>query len=519
MNGGESEFKKKMTMVSKNSNWSDHVRSIVLMISFIIIASIIAYGFQKMQFSETNIVLVYILFVLLAAKLTNGYFYGILSSILSTAAYNYFFTKPYFSFRVDDIGYIITFVIMIITAIITSASTSRIKQNVIKSNQKELEIRTLYQLTSHLAESIEIKDIAKITVKTLYKWSGLKTGFLCFDENGVLEKAFVQQLTIDKQIYREVDDKTWNSYQNKQLNQEYYYTEEFCDYPIHGRKDVLAILRIPRVDDLDPSKANLLHTVIDSIGIAMDRLIEERKRLKSKEEIVQERYRGNLLRSISHDVRTPLSGIMGMAEILMDKQRNNAEVYQLSCSIYKDADWLKSLVENILSLTKLQEGKLVINKKWEAIEELIGSAVGHFVYSYPDYKINIELPPEIVMVKVDAKLIVQVLTNLIDNAIKHSKPDGELLIKVDNDKLKNVVEISLIDDGEGIVVEDLPHIFKTFYTSDFRITDSIKGVGLGLSICSTIIAAHGGEIMAENRKDQHGAIFKFTLLKKEEADE
>ncbi|WP_244971275.1 sensor histidine kinase [Vallitalea guaymasensis] len=508
-------------MIQKKDALNRKIFSLFLVTLFLGIASMIGYLFHRLEFSETNIVIVYILFVLLSARLTSGYSYGIISSIASTFTYNYLFTEPYFTFQVNDPGYIMTFIIMTVTAVITSALTSRVKQNAIESSRKETETRALYQLTNHLTDAIDMHDIAKITAEAISEIFSYKIGFLCFDENGVPEKSFVQQISKDKQIYREVDDVMQIKYRIEELRTAYYMNEEFCDWPIYGRETILGILRIPKEisENLNDSQIKLLHTMLESTALAMDRLMESKQRLKSKEEMVQERYRGNLLRAISHDIRTPLSGIMGTAEILMDMTKEKEEEFELVTAIYKDADWLRSLVENILNLTKLQEGKLILNKQFEALEELIGSAIGHFSRRTLDFEITVDLPEKIILIPVDAKLIMQVLINLIDNAMKHSEVNSEIRIKVIEIESKKEVEVSVIDSGEGITYKDLPNIFQMFYTSNCRITDVKHGIGLGLSICEAIVQAHGGTIKAENRQNNNGAVFSFTLPMEEKTNE
>ena len=143
-----------------------------------------------------------------------------------------------------------------------------------------------------------------------------------------------------------------------------------------------------------------------------------------------ERERANLLRAISHDLRTPLSGIMGTSEMLMDMTDKEDRRQELLQGIYQDADWLKSLVENILSLTRLQDGKIVIQKEMEAIEEVIGCAVAHVERSFPEREIQVEIPEEFRLVPMDAKLIEQVITNLLDNAVKHTRPQEAMFLPV-----------------------------------------------------------------------------------------
>lgn len=179
--------------------------------------------------------------------------------------------------------------------------------------------------------------------------------------------------------------------------------------------------------------------------------------------------------------------------------------------IHGDADWLHSLVENILSLTRLQEGKLTLNKQPEAVEEVVGGAVSHITQRSPEHEITINIPNELFLVPMDVKLIEQVLINLLDNAIKHTLPGNEISVTVVHDEDAKCAVFSVADRGEGIAEEDLPNIFKMFYTTHVKHADSQRGIGLGLPICDAIVKAHGGNISAQNRKNGQGAEFIFTL--------
>ena len=223
----------------------------------------------------------------------------------------------------------------------------------------------------------------------------------------------------------------------------------------------------------------------------------------------RERERANLLRAISHDLRTPLSGIMGTSEILMDMTDKEDRRQELLQGIYQDADWLKSLVENILSLTRLQDGKIVIQKEMEAIEEVIGCAVAHVERSFPEREIQVEIPDEFRLVPMDAKLIEQVITNLLDNEVKHTRPQETITVSAGY--TEDTLLVSVRDEGEGIAEADVSNLFKIFYTSKTRSADVKRGIGLGLTICETVVNAHGGTITGRNRTDGKGAEFIFTL--------
>ncbi|MBQ3078725.1 MAG: ATP-binding protein [Clostridia bacterium] len=273
---------------------------------------------------------------------------------------------------------------------------------------------------------------------------------------------------------------------------------------------ILAVLRIPQNIGaaMTEAQTRMLHSVIESAALALERLRSLQQQVRSREETTRERYRGNLLRAISHDIRTPLSGIMGTSEMLMASTDRDDPRYAQARDINQDAQWLHNMVENILNLTKLQDGKLVLHKQPEAVEEVVGAALTMMEKRLPGRNIDVEMPDNVVMVPMDARLISQVLINLLDNADKHTAQDRQISVSVCTDE-KNVC-ITVADRGKGIPERDLPHIFQMFYTAHTQIPDSRRGVGLGLAICQSIVEAHGGNIRAENRKDG-GAAFTFTL--------
>lgn len=498
---------------SQSKEYSNTIRYVMIMVFIIAAATGIGRLFQYMRFPETNIVIVYILSILLTARYTRGYGYGIIASIIATCTFNYFFTEPYYTLSVNDPTYFITFMIMTITAIITSALTSKVKQNAVEAMEKEAETIALYKLTNLLTDAEDISDIASIATETISGIFGCLAACLCFDENGHPEQSFIQQQDAKRQVRRKVDDISEIEHRIDGLRTAYDVGIEFYDWPIYGRESTLGVMRIPKETSATMSEAQLrlLRSMIESTALAMDRFRIAQERIKSREETVQERYRGNLLRAISHDLRTPLSGIIGTSEMLKDMTSPDDPRYALAEGIYEDADWLHSLVENILSLTRLHDGKLTLNKQPEAVEEVVGGAVNHIMKRSPEREISVTAPDELLVVPMDAKLIEQVLINLLDNAVKHTPQDKDISISVKENKDKGYAEFSVADRGHGIATNDLPHIFQMFYTTHSRGADAQRGVGLGLAICEAIVTAHGGIIEAHNRTDGQGAEFIFTL--------
>ena len=497
----------------KNSKILLNIIDIMKMIVFLCLSTAIGYTFRLIGFPETTIVLAYLLGVLLTARFSNGYTYGVLASVISIFAYNFFFTEPYYTFSVDDPSYLVTFIVMMITALLTGTLTSHVKKNAIEAKEKESETKALYLLTNRLTDASDLHDIAHIAVGIIASVMDCKVACLCFDDNELPEKTFVQQISSEKQIHRGTENAEYIKNKTEGLHEGFYTDAEFYNWLIYGRDSLLGIIRIPSQTAvvMTDAQTRLLRAMIESTALAMDRFIAAQQRIKYRDETVQERYRSNLLRAISHDLRTPLSGIMGISEMMMDMSKQSDTHYTLAKQIHEDADWLHALVENILSLTRLQDGKLTLNKQPEAVEEVIGSAVHHIMLRSPNHEITVDIPNELFLVPMDAKLIEQVLINLLDNAIKHTPPGNEIRISVYNDERTRCAVFTVADSGEGIAEADMPNIFKLFYTTPVKHADAQHGIGLGLPICDAIIKAHGGTIKAQNRKDTQGAEFIFTL--------
>ncbi len=487
---------------------------------FIAAATGIGWGFRLLRFPETNIVVVYILFVLLAARFTTGYLYGIAGSVLATAAFNYFFTTPYYTFSVNDPNYAITFFIMTLTAVTTSALTSKVKQTAWTARQNEAETAALYQLTNRLTDAADMEAIASLSVQTVSEILRCNAACLCFQRNGSPESSYVQQRGSGGQVHRETEDGELLRHRIENLRSAFDVSAEFYDWPVYGRESILGVLRIPAdtARQMTEAQTRLLHSMIESIALAMDRFISAQARIESEKEAHRQRDRGNLLRAISHDLRTPLSGIMGASEMLMAMMQEEEERYQLALGIYKDADWLHAMVENILNLTRLQEGRLVIQKQREAVEEVVGVAVAAVTKRAPGRTLRVQIPGDVLMVAMDARLIEQVLVNLLDNAICHTKQEEDISIRVQVDKASSQAIFTVADRGSGISDQDLPHVFDLFYTAQRPGYTARRGVGLGLSICKSIITAHGGTIFARNRTDGPGAELVFTLPMEETTD-
>ncbi len=241
--------------------------------------------------------------------------------------------------------------------------------------------------------------------------------------------------------------------------------------------------------------------------------IKHHEAMKSESE--KERMRANLLRAVSHDLRTPLTTIYGSASTLIENRTTLTDDEQIKIlnGIKEDSDWLVRMVENLLSITRIDSGSVKVLKTPTVLEELIDSVIIKFKKRYPEQTIHLDLPDEIVIIPMDAMLIEQVIINILENAVQHAKGMKNLTLRVFTIGRQAIFEIK--DDGCGIPKDRMPHIFTGYFDNNETPSDGQKhNTGIGLSVCATIIKAHGGDICAENLKP-NGSIFRFTLLLEE----
>ncbi|MEL7648607.1 MAG: DUF4118 domain-containing protein [Sedimentibacter sp.] len=473
-----------------NSAWQS-----ALTIALSAASTLLSLLVQHLGFTEANIVVIYLLSVLITSRYTKGYAYGIAASVISILSFNFFFTIPLYTFKVEDKSYYFTFVVMLLSAVFTSALTSKLIHTKEVTDDRERQAHILYSLTSSLAKTSEIKDVARVSAKCLSNL--LQCDILCILESCSKPLMFSAKSGNLEVKSEEID---FNKMETILKNR--------CSFPVNVRSRCISHICFPlELEDMIKSNEFLFDSMVMQITIAMEReiLIEEKENAKT--ETQNERFKNNLLRSISHDLRTPLTRITGASEMLYHSLEDK-ESLRLVSEIYDDSRWLTRLVENVLSLTRIQEGRLALNIKKEAVEEIVAASIARASKYYPDHKISIILPDDVLFVPMDGKLIEQVLMNLVDNAIKHTTPENEIRVSIWPEGGK--VWFEVYNNGLGIDEKDLPNLFKMFYVGSNRMQDARQGMGLGLSICKAIINYHGGDIFVENN-DEGGATFRFYL--------
>lgn len=480
------------------------VKQLVITILLNVSTTALLMQLRKNGFTDVNIVVVYILSVLVTSSYTKGYIYGIIASVISMLSFNFYFTEPIYTFKVDDSAYIITLAIMLLSSVFTRTLASKLIRSKELADEREKQSHILYSITSSLAKTSDLPEVAAVSAGCL---SSL---FEC-DVVGILmnQKDQSLQAFLVKQGSNEVTESS-AGLDTIELVQSGYTT-----FPLNVHDSQIGYVCLKKApDELDRDKNFLLDSVIIQITTAMERVILIRDREAAKSETERERFKSNLLRAISHDIRTPLTRITGAAHILQHDLGED-ESRKLILGIYDDSSWLAHLVENILSLTKIQEGKLNLHIQPEAVEEIIAGAMSQAGKYSPDHKIMISVPDDVLFIPMDGKLIEQVLINLIINSIEHTTSADEIHVSVypEND----IVWFEVKDTGTGINEEDLPYIFDMFYISPNKRTDGKHGMRLGLAICKAIVNFHGGEIYAI-RNIGGGSAFRFYLNMKDRND-
>ncbi len=501
-------------LLLKRKNIVPSIKDILFTVMLLVIETLIGYLFMKIGFTESNIIMVYIVGVLVTAILTNSQICWIISSILSVMLFNFMFTFPHFSLVAYGEGYPITFAVMLIVSLITGSISNKMKSQVKKSTQTAYRTKILFDANQLIQNAENDEKIIGVTVNQIQKLLDRET-FVYLSKNKKYYTIASESLEELEGVNKEIIQLVINKNIKAGYGTEYYKNDNFVYIPLSGNKNMFGIVGIKlRNNPIEPFENSIILSIIGECALA----IENYYNLKEKElnEILakNEQVRANLLRAISHDLRTPLTSIMGNSDNLLvnNKMLDEDIKMQMYSEIYEDALWLINLVENLLSITKLEDGKIKLNYTTELIDDIIDEALKHINKNKIKHTISVEGFKDLLLVNVDVRLIIQVFINLIDNAIKYTPEGSMIIVSVTKNGSKAIINI--IDNGPGIKEKDKDRIFEMFYIGDNIIADGRKSLGLGLSLCKSIINAHGCEITVSNNVPT-GTIFTFDLPIKE----
>lgn len=483
----------------------------------LVCASVIGMIFFQFGMREANIIMIYILGVLLSSIVTRGYLCGVISSICSVVIFNYLFTEPRFSLSADP-DYPITFFIMLLTSVLSSTLATRVQRQARQASQKayytELLISSIQKLQKGKNEEEILQKGAEqlealLNRPILYAVSYQDKELSFSVEPKDKEKAMFDRFTLEEKAvaqWVQKNNKHAGTTTNTLSNVKNYYLS------VRGMQEVMGIVGIPitSYELLDTFEKNLIIALLNECGIIMERRRLSQEKYNIEMRTRQEKLRSNLLRSISHDLRTPLTGISGNAAILMDQETLVPEEkkQELYTSIYDDAMWLMNLTENLLSITRVENGSMKLKLEPQLLTEVFDEALRHVDRQVKDHVVHTEVKDEFLMAKMDVHLMIQVIINIVNNAIKYMPVGSE--INLSAYRKGDWVYIEIADNGQGMDDESKKHLFDMFYTAYQGKGDNRRGLGLGLNLCKSIVIAHGGKISVSDNRP-HGAVFTFTL--------
>ena len=465
--------------------------------------------------------MVYILGILTISLVTRTKLCSLLSSILSVIIFNFCFTDPKQTLSVNDPSYIVTFGIMFLSALIGATLTQKVKDQAKQAVKKSYRTEILLETSQKLQKAVDAKEISLSTARQLSKLLERNVVFYLGNPLNDAEPIVFKSSHGQSDFYYDQKEERavaqWVFKNNKHAG---FSTTTLpgvkCMYlAVRSSERVFAVVGIDMEGkELQAFEAGIMSAILNECALALekDQLVAERKEAAIK--LQQEQLRANLLRSISHDLRTPLTSISGNASVLIGNEDKISEEQRkkLYIDIYDDSMWLINLVENLLSVTRIDNGTMQLNMQAELMDEAITEALSHISRKAEEHHIEVQQEDDLLVARMDIKLIVQVFINLVDNAIKYTPPGSHITIITKRQHGSVLVEIA--DNGNGIPDEDKKRLFDMFYTANNSVADGRRGMGLGLALCKSIITAHAGDLTIHDNIP-HGTIFRFTLKAEE----
>ena len=478
--------------------------------------TLVGMMFSYAGFPKANLITLYILGAVLVSMATQSPLCSLIASAFSVLIFNFFFTAPQFSLHAYNREDSITFLVMFLASFLTGSLASRLKSHAAHTAQAARRTKLLFETSQTLQKAHTQAEILSVTARQLLKiFQRDIVAYLVRNETLQQPEVFLADSSLSAERYtspKEQEVARWVLNNNKRAGAgTETLSDACCTYlSVRTGEKVYGVVGIAAGQPQDTFENGILLSVLGECALAM----ENQNNLEEKEAAAirakNEQLRADLLRSISHDLRTPLTSISGNASNLL----TNGELFdqktkqQMYADIYDDSMWLIDLVENLLSVSRLEEGRMNLHISTELIDDVVAEALRHVHRKSAEYHIRVEPGEEYLLAQIDARLIVQVIINIVDNAIKYTPPGSE--IRISWEKQGNFVQIAIADNGPGIPKQDQPHIFEMFYSAAHQSADGRRSLGLGLALCRSIVNAHGGEIAVSDRQP-HGAVFTFTV--------
>lgn len=471
-------------------------------------------------FADANIIMVYLLGVVLVAwRLGRGP--AILASVLGVAAFDFFYVAPHLTFAVSDTEYLVTFGVMLVVALTISTLTVRLRLQAESARRRERRTAALYAMSRDLANTRGLDNLLGAAARHIHEVFDSRVAVLLPDAAGQLRVGAEAPIGFDLPA-NDAAIAAWvlDNGQIAGLGTDTLPGTDTLFLPLQSAQRTVGVLCVQPGQPADvqtPEQRHFLETFASQTALAIERahLAEEAQRARVEAEA--ERLRGTLLSAVSHDLRTPLAAIAGSAETLLHDEatldpRTRRELLE---AIAGEVNRLGRLVTNLLDMTRFEAGGVRLETEWQSLEELIGAALGRLEPLLGERALAVDIAPDLPLVACDGVLIDQVLTNLLENAARHTPPGTpiDVTVRVTGGAVdaavkpaRAAVTVEVADRGPGLVPGDETRVFDKFY----RHRPGQAGTGLGLAICRAIVEAHGGRIEAENRPGG-GAVFRFSL--------
>lgn len=490
------------------------LRDLVLTLGIQAAATIIGFLFFRMHYTDANIITIYLLGVLLTSVSTSGYTCGLLASVLSVFLFNYFLTEPRLTLVAYGKDYPVTFAVMLGASILAGTLAAKLKAHAELSARDAYRTKTLFDANQQLQKAETPADIYRTTATQIQRlvqrdiliYPSLDNGYL-YPADGGAPRSIPESAREP-----EVVDWVWTKRKRAGASTEKFPNARCLYLSIRTGQQVYGVVGVScsAKAPLDAFSSSILLSILGECALALESRHNAEEREKAAVLAKNEQLRANLLRSISHDLRTPLTSISGNADALLHSYQalDDDSRTQMITDIYDDAQWLTELVENLLAVTKISDGSVKLQLSDQVVDDIVAEALRHIDRHAVEHHITSDCGELPLLVRADARLIMQLLINLVNNAIKYSPAGSHIEIRAFREAEHAVIEVS--DDGPGIPDAQKPQVFEMFYTGSKRVADSRRSLGLGLSLCRSIVHAHGGELTLRDNTP-HGCVFSFTL--------
>ena len=431
---------------------------LLLTVGILVAATIIGWGFLRLGFANANIIMVYLLGVLLTSTFTSGYTCGVLSAFLSVILFNYFLTEPRLSLAAYGSKYPITFAVMFASALLTCTLATKLKAHAQLSARDAYRTKLLFDMNRQLQKAETPDEVYQMTATQIQKL--MQRDVLVYPAQGEAlldgivypaDGSSPHSVTKEKQE-QDVIRWVWQNRKRAGATTETFAKAKRLYLAIRIGQQVYGVIGIPMEKQTQPDAftSSILFSILGECALALESLHNAEEKEKAAVLAKNEQLRANLLRSISHDLRTPLTSISGNADTLLhsynmlDEQTRK----QIFTDIYDDAQWLTGLVENLLSITKITDGSVKLHLSDQVIDDIVSEALRHIDRRSAEHHITVDCGDEPLLVRVDAGLIMQVLINLVNNAVKYTPPGSN--IRITAIQQEKAAEIYVSDDGPGI---------------------------------------------------------------------